>query len=429
MSISLPSGGNIAVPVRDRLVLSIGWEPKTGSGLEVDASAFLVGANGRVPDDSFFVFYGAPTGPAGTVALMPAIAGDAQSFDVRLPAMQANIDSVEFCLTIHEGQERGFSFANLRSVWARLVDAASGVELVRYDLRLDGMKETAITLAKLYRRNGEWKLRAIGQGFVGGLAPLARNYGVDVAEEPAAAPKQPTLLEKRIISLEKEAPRLVSLAKKVVVSLDKHGLSKVQSRVGLVLDASGSMRGQYRDGRVQEVVDRIVPIGLGFDDDGAVDNWAFAKNAIELTPVTHRNCDAYVEREQGGWKRWMSLLEAGWNYEPAVIRAVMAKYRDSPLPTYILFISDGGVGNAKEIKKLLIEASTLPIFWQFVGIGGSNYGVLEDLDTMGGRVVDNCNFFKLDDLRDIDEQTLYDRMLAEYPLWLKAAREKRIIRD
>ncbi len=429
MSTSLSSGGNMTVPVRDRLVLSVGWEPQGVHGLDVDASAFMVGTDGRVPDDSFFVFYGAETGPAGTVALIPALAGDSKSFDVRLPSMQAAVASVEFCLTIHEGKERGLSFSSLRSVWARLVDAVSGIEVARYDLHLEGMKETAITLAKLYRRNGEWKLKAIGQGFVGGLAPLARHYGVDVAEEPAPAPKQPTLLEKRIVSLEKEAPRLVSLAKKVAVSLDKHGLSKVQSRVGLVLDASGSMRSQYRDGRVQEVVDRIVPIGLGFDDDGAVDNWAFAKNAIELTPVTHRNCDGYVERERGGWRSWMNMLEAGWNYEPAVIRAVTAKYRDSTLPTYVLFISDGGVGNTREIKKLMIEASTLPIFWQFVGIGGSNYGILQDLDTMGGRVVDNCSFFKLDDLHDIGEQELYDRMLAEYPLWLKAAREKRIIRD
>ncbi|RYD24531.1 MAG: tellurium resistance protein, partial [Verrucomicrobiaceae bacterium] len=114
--------------------------------------------------------------------------------------------------------------------------------------------------------------------------------------------------------------------------------------------------------------------------------------------------------------------------EPPVIQEIMERYRHSKLPAYVIFISDGGVSSTgREIARLLTEASSLPIFWQFVGIGGANYGVLEKLDTMGGRVVDNCGFFALDDIRSVSEQELYERLLHEFPQWLQAARAKNIL--
>ena len=97
------------------------------------------------------------------------------------------------------------------------------------------------------------------------------------------------------------------------------------------------------------------------------------------------------------------------------------------MPVYIVFISDGGVSEARKIKKILQEASSQPIFWQFVGIGGRNYGVLEKLDTMEGRVVDNCNFFKIDNIESISESMLYDFLLQEFPIWLTEAKNKNIV--
>lgn len=125
----------------------------------------------------------------------------------------------------------------------------------------------------------------------------------------------------------------------------------------------------------------------------------------------------------------MSRFDIG-NDEPVVIKEIIKYYKKSKssLPAYVVFISDGGVGSDDEIEELLRESASLPIFWQFVGIGGSDYGILENLDTMMGRVVDNCNFFALDDLHQISEQELYDRLLEEFPQWLTAAKAKRIIR-
>lgn len=105
------------------------------------------------------------------------------------------------------------------------------------------------------------------------------------------------------------------------------------------------------------------------------------------------------------------------------MRQVIDYYQQSAdrTPVYVLFISDGGVSENRAITQLMIEAAKLPIFWQFVGLGGRGYGVLEKLDDMPGRVVDNCSFFALDDLSDISEEQLYDQLMEEFPDWLKAA--------
>ncbi|MCC5625336.1 VWA domain-containing protein [Nostoc sp. CHAB 5715] len=108
----------------------------------------------------------------------------------------------------------------------------------------------------------------------------------------------------------------------------------------------------------------------------------------------------------------------------------MKKYtqeQPSKLPTLIVFLSDGGVTDEQEIKKSVIDAAKYPIFWQFVGLAGSNYGILEKLDIMDGRIIDNADFFHVDDLRKITDEQLYERLLNEFPSWMKQARSKGIL--
>jgi hypothetical protein len=188
------------------------------------------------------------------------------------------------------------------------------------------------------------------------------------------------------------------------------------------------MNKQYSRGDLQFVVDKIVPLAVHFDDDGELETWAFADKAKSLIPVTVKNIKNYVNHEWGGWENWMRKLNASINNEPVVMKEVIQTYKNSDLPAYVIFISDGGVGRDKEIEKLIVEASKYPIFWQFVGLGGSNYGILERFDTMKGRVVDNCNFFSLDDIRHVADRELYDRLLNEFPEWLKAAKQQGILR-
>lgn len=284
-------------------------------------------------------------------------------------------------------------------------------------------------LVEFYRKDGVWRLNSVLQGFNEGLDALVRHFGGEVAEDapvplPAPAPLGHISLEKKVAAA---APQLVSLAKKAQVSLEKARLTEVRARVGLILDGSGSMNGQYKQGRVQEVVDRLLPLAVHFDNDGQLDCWAFGDLPQQLSSVNLQNFHDFIDTDHGGWREWE--LGPRINTEYRVIEQAIEFYRRSngSTPVYILFISDGGIYDSRRIIKLITEAARLPIFWQFVGLAGRNYGILEKLDDMPNRVVDNCNFFALDDLHDISEETLYDRLMEEFPGWLRAARAKGIV--
>ena len=236
-----------------------------------------------------------------------------------------------------------------------------------------------------------------------------------------------------IKKVETEAPHLVDLTKKCFISLEKNNLGDVVAIVILVLDASGSMRWQYStEGRqisdVQKVINRIVPLALKFDNNQSLDVLAFADKTAILNPITLKNVNNYTINEWNGWQHWMSKLNSAINNEPVTMRYIIDNYRDSKLPVYVAFISDGGIDKDAEIKKLLIESSKLPIFWQFIGVGGSNYGILEQFDTLKGRYIDNANFFSVDRIDSISNETLYNLLGQEFPLWIKLAKSKAILK-
>lgn len=384
-------------------------------GAEVDIALFGLDADARLSDDRYMVFFNQPTSPCGAARLTRNDAGGT-CFEVDVDRLPGHITQCVLCATVEGGPTLGEGHgARVRIGEHATYSADLGA--------LRGLR--AVKLASLYRKDGVWRVSAIGQGFNGGLAALVAHFGGTVAA-PAAPPPSPRIsLEKRVAE---KAPQLISLAKSAGVVLEKRGLLDTVCRVGLVLDASGSMQGQYARGGVQAVVERALPLAVQFDDDGALDCWVFATRQMALPPATLDNIRGYVDTEDGGWRRWMDGRIGYANNEPEVLQAVMDTYRDSTLPAYVIFISDGGVSQSRKIEALLREAANLPIFWQFVGLGGSDYGVLERLDTLRGRRVDNCGFFALDDLRDISDDALYDRLLSELPLWLKAARAAGVLR-
>lgn len=402
-------------------------------GLEIDFSCFGLDAQEKLSDERYMTFFNQPRTPCGGVALETP-PGDRSGFAVSLQKLPDSVDRLVVTAAIDgPGTMSGIGRGHVRIL-------AGGAETARFDFSgADFQAERALMLAELYRKDGIWRISATGQGFNGGLEALVRHFGGEVAENPNPPPApsaQPPAPEPAPapgrISLEKkfegQPAHLVSLAKKAAVSLEKKRLNDVRAQVCLVLDASGSMTQQYKKGRVQEVLDRLLPLGVHFDDDGTLDCWIFADQCQLLPTVSLSNVAGYIQREApwaGGFFARRPI--GGGNNEPCVIKEVMAHFRNAKLPAYILFISDGGVYKNREIENLIVEAARLPIFWQFVGIGGGNYGVLEKLDDLSGRVVDNCDFFALDDLRSISESELYDRMLEEFPNWLRAARSKNIV--
>lgn len=390
------------------------------SALTMDFVCFGIDAQGKLSDDRYMVFFNQPKSPCNGIRLVGT-----GEFEMDLDRLPASIDRLVFTASIDGA-------GALRDIQdsAFQIKATSGQIVATCPFSGgDFAAEKAVMMAELYRKDGQWRLASNLQGFNEGLAALVKHFGGEVSEEapppPALAPARPSIsLEKKIAAA---APHLIDLAKKAQISLEKAKLDQTKARVALVLDASGSMNRQYSQGRVQEVVNRLLPLAVHFDDDGAIDCWAFAAKPAKLSPINLANHQNFIESDQKGWREWK--VGSRYNNEPEVMEQVIDHYQKSGdrTPVYVLFISDGGVSENRKISRLMTDAAKLPIFWQFVGIGGSGYGILEKLDDMQGRVVDNCNFFALDDLRQISEEQLYDKLMEEFPGWIRAAKAKGIL--
>ncbi|NQX61195.1 VWA domain-containing protein [Paenibacillus qinlingensis] len=399
------------------LKLQFGWsaDPK----LSIDSSCFILSANNRCEKDEDFIFYGNSSALNGGVTHGQASGPDKEAISLSLSKIPESTARIAFSLTIHEGEKFGYSMQDVSNRYVRLMDADRNEELFRYEYGSDLSKETAIVVGELYRHNGEWKFNAIGSGFFGGLAALCTNFGLVIEEE----------VVHETVDIEKK-PDLstIDLRKKLVqITLEKKKMNNVAARVGLVLDISGSMQLLYKNGTVQEVVERILAVACKFDDNAALDIWVYDNEFSRLSAATERDFDQYVLKNILNNR---DIHKFGRNNEPPVMNDVIRKYtveEDSPLPAFVIFINDGGV--VKSIKKVIVEASLKPLFWQFVGIGDSDFEVLKKLDTMEGRIVDNANFIHIKDIAKISDEDLYNQLLNEFPLWLKAAKDKRVIRS
>lgn len=190
MAISLSKGGNVSLskeaPGLDEIMVGLGWDVRAtdGQDFDLDASAFLLNSSGKVRSDSDFCFYNNKDVGGAVIHQGDNRTGEGDGDDeqvkIILSKMPADVDKVAVTVTIHEGEQRRQSFGQVSNAFIRLVDNKTGTEIVRYDLSEDASVETAMILGEVYRNAGDWKFRAVGQGFKGGLGPLARNYGVNV---------------------------------------------------------------------------------------------------------------------------------------------------------------------------------------------------------------------------------------------------------
>ena len=192
MGISLAKGQKVDLtksnPGLKNVIVGLGWDTNKYDGgfdFDLDTAAFLTGDNGKVTADTDFVFYNNLRHPSGSVQhlgdnLTGAGDGDDEQIKVDLAAIPANIQKVTFTATIHEAQQRNQNFGQVSNAYIRVIDEATGTELIRYDLGEDFSIETAIVVGSIYRNNGEWKFNAVGSGFQGGLAALCNEFGINV---------------------------------------------------------------------------------------------------------------------------------------------------------------------------------------------------------------------------------------------------------
>jgi tellurium resistance protein TerD len=191
MGISLQKGGNISLskeaPNLQRIHVGLGWDPRSTDGqqFDLDASAFLLTAAGRVRGDHDFIFYNQLSSIDGSVKHAGDNRdgqgdGDDESVKINLTQVPADIQKIAITVTIDQAEVRRQSFGQVGGAFIRIANEDSGQELTRFDLGEDFSTETAVIFGEIYRHNSEWKFRAVGQGYAGGLAPLARNYGVNI---------------------------------------------------------------------------------------------------------------------------------------------------------------------------------------------------------------------------------------------------------
>lgn len=191
MSITLAKGGNVSLSKQSdnlrSIVVGLGWDERitTGADFDLDASALLTGPDRQVLSDFHFVFYNNLRSPDGAVEhtgdnLTGDGDGDDETIIVDLEALPQSVTNIYFPVSIHEADIRRQSFGQVDNAYIRIVDQLTGIELARYDLTEDASNETAMIFGEVYRHNGEWKFRAVGQGYASGLAGIARDYGVRV---------------------------------------------------------------------------------------------------------------------------------------------------------------------------------------------------------------------------------------------------------
>lgn len=479
-----------------------------------DIPAFLFGLNGdhKIEADEWTLFYNNLKSPGNSVEIITREL-DPQSkiyktiFRVDLGKIPPNVTELSFALsTSLEGDAQDPLVKDLEFITA--VVRAEENKIAVFSPQAGSLAdERAIFLLTFYRHGQGWKIKTQGDGYKGGFASLFNSFGGVRADNPdtkgqesppkPAAPDAPaqqpqspspakgvekpaSITEQRdkitLEKLERKAPALVSLAKKVNALVAKVGLGEIVADVLLVLDGSGSMSRQYPDG-VQKLIDRIIPLALRLDPDGAIPCYAFATNCARLSidtttgeevgdVITLENYADFIKRAQQSRMPYEQTTQGGIlglggtsrdkidasgnkirkpysgggeifyglgysNEEVPLLEMLRRDYAGTKKPVLAIIVHDGGVGNTtaiiKKIRSLADEG--VPIYLQFVGWAGNGYGVLEKLDTLEGRRIDNTGFFALTarDLIEMPEEVLVEKLLKEFPAWLKAAEKEQII--
>ena len=191
MALTLSKGQNLSLsktePGLKKIIIGLGWDPRATDGQEfdLDASLFLLGENGKVRSDADFIFYNQKTSGCGSVEHTGDNRtgegdGDDESIKVELGRVPPNVQRLAVTVTIHDADARRQSFGQVENAFIRIVNADTNGEVVRYDLTEDYSTETAMIFGEVYRHNGEWKFKAVGQGYAGGLKSMCDQFGINI---------------------------------------------------------------------------------------------------------------------------------------------------------------------------------------------------------------------------------------------------------
>lgn len=464
------------VPDLKKVAIGLGWNVENALNIalptkqyDIDTSVFMLGKDGKIPDEKYFVFYNNLQSLDGSLQhsgdeRTGKSAGDDEIIYVNLLEVNSAIEEMVFVVTIHEGQTKNQNFSQIKNAFIRLYNQETGTELARYDLNEDFSQETAVEFGKLYKKDETWRFQAVGQGYNEGLQSFVDKYYIDIQQpEKKVEPKLPKLptpensqkshkaitLEKK---LEEKAPHIFDLVKKVDISLAKANLTNHRARVVLCLDISGSMFSLYQSGKIQRLAEKILALGCRLDDDGSINIFLFGLHPHIAGEMTIDNFGNFIHNIVNQYP-----LEGG-TYYGQVMKQIRNFYfpdaqggkRNSCIyanqPVYVMFVTDGATGDESETRQQLTWSSYEPIFWQFMaigkskkdvkskGVGGwftkaftSDFSFLEQLDDLSNRNLDNADFFSVEDPESIADEELYNLLTTEYPNWVKSAQRQNLL--
>lgn len=415
-------------------VLQLEVEVSIQAPFEIDFTCFGLNEQRQLQDDRYMVFYNQLQSPNTELRIEN---GHGKSkFTIDLSKLPSSVPYLVFTATID-----GDQMMNQIEQGSFVVKANNSIILQYHFSSSDFQQQKAIIIGEIYYKS-LWRIAGVGQGFDGGLAALLTSFGGEMAEEPVvAAPVNEKIiqLEKR---LEKEAPYLLDLSKKALISLEKVGLQQHQAKVALCLDISGSMANLYASGKIQHFIERILALATRFDDNGSIDIFLFGKNAHDAGELTIANNQNYL-----GQLLKTYPLEGSTYYSKAItlirkhyIGSSSHRKKPAPqdIPVYVMFVTDGDTFDRDQTTKQIVNASFEPIFWQFMAIDEARKGLfgrskqsqfkyLEELDTLEGRYIDNAGFFSVQNPAAVADNELYDLLMEEYPKWIKEAKMKGLL--
>ena len=450
----------------------------TNGGAVYDSCCFGVDSADKLSDDRYMVFYNQPVTPGSEIKYTSQ--GCSAEYTVDLSALPEAISKLVFTVSIDGNGTMG----QIESQTIELIqNGQTALSLTMHGS--DFQSEKAIIGIEIYRKS-VWRVSVVARGFNGGLADLLKFYGGELAapdEQPSAPPVDPftpppappvdtftpppappadtftpppvipapavsrdTAAEEQFtnrlmgrinqshdkVNLEKH---VVNLSKCVVDLSQKSGvdLGSTRAKVVVVLDYSGSMSGLYRNGTVQDTINRLVPLGLTFDDNGSIDLYLFQSTFLKLDDLDLGNYEHYVKNVIDR----SSYPMGGTKYAP-VLSAIIDGYKvrskglfgsttvippivDEGDPTFILFITDGDNADKEASNDVIRRSSEKNVFIQFIGIGKTSFKYLEELDDMPGRRRDNTGFSKMADLSAANDEELYTNVLEQFSKWLQGA--------
>lgn len=386
-----------------------------------DTCCFGLDEKEKLSDERYTIFYNQTNSPFNEISYR-----ENDCYNITLGALPEKIAKLVFTVSIDGNGTMG----NIRSHSVQITQ--NGKSVFEFSLNGEDFKtEKAIIDLEFYHKN-VWRIAVVARGFNGGLDKILESYGgevIDSAQSQQPAKPEPIIsAEEQFtgkimnkISLSKDKANLekhvVNLSKCVVNLIKKSGvnLGNTSAKVFAVLDYSGSMRTLYRNGTVQQTLNKLIPLGLTFDDNGSIDFYLFETKYRKMDDLNLSNYENYVEDV---------ILSSGYhmgqtNYAPVLKDIIENDVSADDIPTFILFITDGANADKRETNSVIKKSSEMNVFIQFIGIGNSEFDYLERLDDLPGRKRDNTGFSRMTDLMSVSDEKLYTYALEQFSQWLK----------